>query len=165
VFAELARTDPSALVNGAAGFTVIDEVQSAPALFPVLKRKVDRHPVPGRFLLTGSANVFMLPKAAESLAGRMEVLTLEPLSQAEVESSPHNFVDALMLCSAPLPGRGAPCRPTGPDCASVLLPTWRAPFSERHAYREQRHPWPETVPFIWRSFTNCAKIATKLRQV
>ena len=93
--AELARTDPSALVNGATGFTVIDEVQSAPALFPVLKREVDRHPVPGRFLLTGSANVFMLPTAAESLAGRMEVLTLEPLSQAEVESSPHNFVDAL----------------------------------------------------------------------
>jgi uncharacterized protein len=115
VIAELARTDPAALVNGAAGFTVIDEVQSAPALFPVLKREVDRHPVPGRFLLTGSANVFnskpscfalrysplgrpgglMLPTAAESLAGRMEVLTLEPLSQAEVESSPHNFVDAL----------------------------------------------------------------------
>ena len=95
VIAELARTDPSALVNGAAGFTVIDEVQSAPALFPVLKREVDRHPVPGRFLLTGSANVFMLPTAAESLAERMEVLTLEPLSQAEVESSPHNFVDAL----------------------------------------------------------------------
>ena len=95
VIAELARTDPSALVNSAAGFTVIDEVQSAPALFPVLKRAVDRNPVPGRFLLTGSANVFMLPTAAESLAGRMEVLTLEPLSQAEVESSPHNFVDAL----------------------------------------------------------------------
>lgn len=93
--AELARTDPSALVSGAAGFTVIDEVQSAPGLFPALKREVDRHPVPGRFLLTGSANVFMLPTAAESLAGRMEVLTLDPLSQCEIEGSPHNFVDAL----------------------------------------------------------------------
>jgi predicted AAA+ superfamily ATPase len=95
VIAELARTDPSALVNGAAGFTVIDEVQSAPGLFPALKREVDRHPVPGRFLLTGSANVFMLPTAAESLAGRMEVLTLEPLSQCEIEGSPHNLIDAL----------------------------------------------------------------------
>ena len=93
--AALARTDPAALVNSAAGFTVIDEVQSAPALFPALKREVDRHPVAGRFLLTGSANVFMLPTLAESLAGRMEVLTLEPLSQAEVESSPHNLIDAL----------------------------------------------------------------------
>jgi uncharacterized protein len=95
VIAELARTDPSALIRGAAGLTVIDEVQSAPALFPALKREVDRHPVPGRFLLTGSANVFMLPAAAESLAGRMEVLTLEPLSQGEIEGSSNNLVDAL----------------------------------------------------------------------
>ena len=95
VIAELARTDPSALLGGAAGLTVIDEVQSAPALFPALKREVDRNPVPGRFLLTGSANVFMLPAVAESLAGRMEVLTLEPLSQMEIEGSQHNLVDAL----------------------------------------------------------------------
>jgi len=93
--AALARSDPSALVDGTAGFTVIDEVQSAPALFPALKREVDRHPVPGRFLLTGSANVFMLPTAAESLAGRMEVLTLEPLSQSEIEGSPHSLIDTL----------------------------------------------------------------------
>lgn len=99
VVAELARTDPSALVGGA-GFTVIDEVQSAPALFPVLKREVDRHPVPGRFLLTGSADVFMLPAVADSLAGRMEVLTLEPLSQAEVEGSPHALIDALFGSAA-----------------------------------------------------------------
>jgi len=95
VIAELARTDPSALIGGASGLTVIDEVQSAPALFPALKREVDRNPAPGRFLLTGSANVFMLPTAAESLAGRMEVLTLEPLSQAEIEGSPHNLVDTM----------------------------------------------------------------------
>ena len=50
--AELARTDPSALLDGAAAFTVIDEVQSAPGLFPALKREVDARPVPGRFLLT-----------------------------------------------------------------------------------------------------------------
>jgi hypothetical protein len=93
--AALARADPAALVDGSTGFTVIDEVQSAPGLFPALKREVDRHPVPGRFLLTGSANVFVLPTAAESLAGRMEVLTLEPLSQAEIEASPHSLIDAL----------------------------------------------------------------------
>jgi uncharacterized protein len=95
VVEELARTDPAALISGATSFTVIDEVQSAPGLFPALKREVDRHPAPGRFLLTGSANVFMLPTMADSLAGRMEVLTLDPLSQAEIAGSPHNFVDAL----------------------------------------------------------------------
>ena len=107
VVAELARTDPSALVNGPAEFTVIDEVQFAPDLFPALKREVDRNPVPGRFLLTGSANVFMLPKAAESLAGRMEVLTLDPLSQSEIEGSPHNLVDAL-FGKAPWSARSVP---------------------------------------------------------
>jgi predicted AAA+ superfamily ATPase len=70
-------------------------VQSAPGLFPALKREVDRHPVPARFLLTGSANVSMLPTAAESLARRMEVLAHEPLSQCEIEGSPHNLIDAL----------------------------------------------------------------------
>lgn len=105
--ADLARTDPSALVTGGAEFTVIDEVQFAPALLPAIKREVDRHPAPGRFLLTGSANVFMLPHVAESLAGRMEVLTLEPLSQGEVENSPHNFVDAL-FGSAPWVRRTVP---------------------------------------------------------
>jgi predicted AAA+ superfamily ATPase len=107
VVAELARTDPSALVNGSAEFTVIDEVQFAPDLFPALKREVDRNPVPGRFLLTGSANVFMLPRAAESLAGRMEVLTLDPLSQSEIEGSPHNLVDAL-FGTAPWSPRSVP---------------------------------------------------------
>jgi hypothetical protein len=92
--AELARADPSALVQAAGDFTVIDEVQHAPALFPALKREVDRRAVAGRFLLTGSANVFMLPKVSESLAGRIEVLTLEPLSQAEVQGSEHNLIDA-----------------------------------------------------------------------
>ncbi len=115
VVAELARTDPSALIAGASGLTVIDEVQSAPALFAALKREVDRHPVPGRFLLTGSANVFMLPAAAESLAGRMEVLTLEPLSQAEIESSTHNLVDALFDAS-PWARRTVPTDRAGVVC-------------------------------------------------
>ena len=118
--------------------TVIDEVQFAPDLFPVLKRDVDRNPVPGRFLLTGSANVFMLPKAAESLAGRMEVLTLDPLSQSEIEGSPHNLVDALFGaapwsprsvptdrgCGAP--PRFAPISPASCSATCATLPTSRA---------------------------------------
>ncbi len=75
--------------------TLIDEVQATPALIVALKRAVDRNPAPGRFLLTGSASVFMLPTAGESLAGRMEVLTLDPISQAGIAASPHNLVDAV----------------------------------------------------------------------
>ena len=91
----LARTDPAALVRGADGLTVIDEVQLAPGLFPALKLEVDRDRRPGRFLLTGSASVFLVPHVSESLAGRIEILPLWPLSQDELGGKPANFVERL----------------------------------------------------------------------
>ncbi len=93
--AGLARSDPSALVREAGHFMVIDEVQHAPELFPAIKRVVDADGRPGQFLLTGSANVFLLPRLAESLAGRMEILPLHPLSQGELADNEANLVDAL----------------------------------------------------------------------
>ncbi len=56
---------------------------------------VDNNRTPGRFLLTGSANILLLPKLAESLAGRMEILTLWPLSQTEIFGSDSNIIDQL----------------------------------------------------------------------
>lgn len=91
----LARSDPDALVRSAGDFTVLDEVQHAPPLFPALKRVVDEDGRPGRFLLTGSANVFLLPRLSESLAGRMEIVPLYPLSQGELAGEQSNLVDAL----------------------------------------------------------------------
>ncbi len=93
--AGLARSDPSALVREAGHFMVIDEVQHAPELFAAIKRVVDADGRPGQFLLTGSANVFLLPRLAESLAGRMEILPLHPLSQGEMADNEANLVDAL----------------------------------------------------------------------
>lgn len=93
--AGLARSDPAALVREAGHFMVIDEVQHAPELFPAIKRVVDADGRPGRFLLTGSADVFLLPRLAESLAGRMEILPLHPLSQGELADSAVNLVDGL----------------------------------------------------------------------
>lgn len=90
-----ARSDPTALLAGAAGLTVIDEVQKAPELLPALKREVDRDKRPGRFLLTGSANIFLVPRVAESLAGRIEILPLLPLSQDEVAGRAASLPDAL----------------------------------------------------------------------
>ena len=95
-----ARSDPQGFLTGLSGPVVLDEVQHAPGLFPVLKAAVDKQRVPGRFLLTGSANVLLLPKLSESLAGRMEVLTLWPLAQAELVpaelgGAAGNLVDAL----------------------------------------------------------------------
>ena len=80
---EGARQDPAEFVRGRARIT-IDEVQRAPDLLRAIKRAVDLDRSPGRFLLTGSANVLTLPTVSESLAGRMEVVTLQPLSRAEV---------------------------------------------------------------------------------
>ena len=93
--AAAAQADADAFVQAAGPFAVIDEAQLAPNLFPAIKRVVDGDLRPGRFLLTGSANALMLPRVAESLAGRMQVLTLHPLAQCEVADSGHDFVDAL----------------------------------------------------------------------
>src|SRR5208283_3399046 len=73
----------------------LDEVQHVPELFPAIKVAIDRKREPGRFLLTGSANVMLLPKLSESLAGRMEVLTLWPFSQGEMNRISEGFIDAL----------------------------------------------------------------------
>ena len=91
-----ARSDPTGFINGLQGPITLDEVQRAPELFLPIKAAVDRQRQPGRFLLTGSANVMLLPGMADSLAGRMEVLSLWPLSRAEVADSPDmNRADAL----------------------------------------------------------------------
>lgn len=90
-----ARYDPVGFINGLTGAAVLDEIQLAPALFPAIKAAVDRERRPGRFLLTGSANVLLLPRLSESLAGRMEILTLWPLSQGEMRGQEEDFVDRL----------------------------------------------------------------------
>lgn len=89
------KHDPTGFVGGLNGSVVIDEVQKAPELFPIIKADVDRNRLPGRFLLTGSANVLLLPHLSESLAGRMEILSLWPFSQGELDGVKETFPDAL----------------------------------------------------------------------
>src|ERR1700675_4198576 len=79
-----ATEDPVGFVADLPEHTILDEVQRAPALFTALKSAVDRRRTPGRFLLTGSANVLLVPRLADSLAGRIELLRLYPLAQAEM---------------------------------------------------------------------------------
>lgn len=78
-----ARQDPVGLVRGL-DCAVIDEVQRAPALLLAIKKSVDEDRRPGRFLLTGSANLIALPTVADSLAGRMETLIMLPLAGCEM---------------------------------------------------------------------------------
>lgn len=92
-----AKGDPTGFIAGLSGPAVLDEIQRAPELFLDIKAAVDRDRSPGRFLLTGSANVLLLPQLADSLAGRMEILTLWPLSGAEMAGqAAANRVDGLL---------------------------------------------------------------------
>jgi uncharacterized protein len=89
-----AQADPDGFVAGLPERVVIDEVQRVPGLFRAIKRSVDLHRKPGRFLLTGSAQALVLPRASEFLAGRMETVTLWPFSQGEIQGRKEGFVDA-----------------------------------------------------------------------
>jgi hypothetical protein len=95
----LASADPDGFLARLPRHAVIDEVQRLPELFVAMKAAVDRDRVPGRFLLTGSANVFLLPRLSESLAGRMEVVHLWPFSQGELRGVREGFIDAVFSAS------------------------------------------------------------------
>jgi len=98
-----ARADPADFVRHE-GLLFIDEVQRAPELLLAIKADVDRRPAPGRYLLTGSAQILALPRLSDSLAGRMEIVELWPLSQGELrrrkEKEP--FIDELLAGGAGL---------------------------------------------------------------
>ena len=87
-----AREDPVGMVRSL-DRAVIDEIQRAPQLLLAIKKSVDEDRRPGRFLLTGSANLMALPTVADSLAGRMETLSLLPLSQSEMALRQANWID------------------------------------------------------------------------
>jgi predicted AAA+ superfamily ATPase len=88
-----ARANPGEFLDSLPDPVTIDEVQRAPELMLGLKLRIDRDRRPGRYLLTGSANVLTLPKVADSLAGRIEVLELLPLAQAEIEGTDAVFLE------------------------------------------------------------------------
>ncbi|MBN1448045.1 MAG: AAA family ATPase, partial [Bacteroidetes bacterium] len=95
-FHHLALEDPTGFIRGLPDRVTLDEMQRAPGLLTEIKRAVDEDRRPGRFLLTGSANLLFLPQVAESLAGRMEIVYLHPLTEAEKERNPGNFLRALL---------------------------------------------------------------------
>jgi predicted AAA+ superfamily ATPase len=89
-----ARADPVGFVRGI-DQAVIDEVQRAPELMLAIKESVDRDDAPGRFLLTGSANLATVSAIADSLAGRMATISLLPFAQSEIHSTPGRLLDRL----------------------------------------------------------------------
>ena len=90
-----ANRDPAGFVKNLPDRIILDEVQRVPRVFLALKMAVDSNRVYGRFVLTGSSNILRSSRMPDSLAGRMRVLRLHPLSQEELAGKKTNFLDAL----------------------------------------------------------------------
>lgn len=98
-----AKRDPQGFVQGLKGTSIIDEVQMVPELFKAIKLSVDNNRVPGKFILTGSADIMALPGISESLTGRMELITLWPLAQSELNNQPQTFAELIFKKPDQLP--------------------------------------------------------------
>lgn len=128
-----AQDDPVGFVRGL-DCVIIDEVQRAPEILLAIKKSIDEDYRPGRFLLTGSANVLTLPRVADSLAGRMETLRLLPLAQAELRGHPTTFLSALFTGRFPPPA--APV--LGDSLISLVLAGSYAEALQRNSERRRR---------------------------
>lgn len=95
VFLAHATENPADFLNAHPAPLIIDEIQRAPGLFLPLKLMVDKNRTPGSYILTGSANVLLLPKVADSLAGRMEIIDLQPLTQGELEGTNAHWINSV----------------------------------------------------------------------
>jgi uncharacterized protein len=98
---QAANDDPAGFVAGLGGPAVIDEIQHAPALLLELKRAVDADTVPGRFLITGSADVLAHRKVIDTLPGRIDRIELWPLARSEIERGELNVIDELLAGRPP----------------------------------------------------------------
>lgn len=138
---QTAGADPDGFVASLPEAVTLDEVQRVPALLSAIKRAVDRDRRPGRFLLTGSANLLLVPTVTESLAGRMEMAQLYPLTESEKARQPGCFLRDL-LNGALKPGIRPEMEPAGPALVERLVaggypePLTRTPGRARQWHRQ-----------------------------
>ena len=115
-----AQEDPVGLVRSL-DRAVVDEVQRAPGLLLAIKQAVDQDRRPGRFLLTGSVNLMLVPGVADSLAGRMETLNLLPLAGCEIHGGKGRWLDAVFAGGPPRGAAAAAQRGTGGVLTRAVL--------------------------------------------
>ena len=132
---EAALSDPIGFIR-ALDNVIIDEVQRAPELLRAIKMSVDEDRRPGRFLLTGSANVLALPQLSETLAGRMAVVELFPLSPAEILGEEPTFLRAALKGGIPEPKESL----VGEDLIHTVL-TGGYPEMIRRGDEKRRQAW------------------------
>lgn len=98
----LIKEDPIGFIKGLTdNHVAIDEIQRLPELLLAIKQSIDNDRQPGRFLLTGYANALVLPKVADSLAGRIESILLSPLSECEINNTKPSFLSTVLEAKAP----------------------------------------------------------------
>ena len=113
---DAAESDPLGFAADLPERVILDEVQRAPSLFRSLKTEIDRRRVPGRFLMAGSTRVLLLPRLSDSLAGRLRIVRLHPLSRAELAGEVPDFLDRLFGDGFPL----ATSERLGPQLAEAV---------------------------------------------
>ena len=119
-YLDLALADPQGFIDSLPEKVAIDEVQRAPEVSLAIKRSVDANRKPGRFLLTGSANLLQLPRLADSLAGRMECLYLHPLTESEIRKTPGQFL-AHLIAGKLSPKIGSSGKPRPSELPNILV--------------------------------------------
>jgi uncharacterized protein len=151
---DTARNDPVGFIRGL-DRAVIDEIQRAPEVLLAIKRSVDEDTRPGRFLLTGSANLMTLPQVADSLAGRMEIADLLPLSQSEIRERPGDFLSNALRGKPPTVGSVA----IGSDLVDrVLSGGYPEALKRRAGARRQKWFLDYTRAVIQRDVRDIARI-------
>ena len=138
---QTALADPAGFVASLPDAVTLDEVQRAPELLHAIKRAVDQDRRPGRFVLTGSANLLLVPTVTESLTGRMEIAQLHPLTESEKARAPGRFLSDL-LNGAIKPGIRPETAPEEPSLPERLVaggypePLTRPPVRSRQWHRQ-----------------------------
>ncbi len=88
----MASEDPDEYIQRLPDHVSIDEVQKVPELIGPIRVSVDQNRQSGRFILTGSVNLLLIPRLTQTLAGRMEIIDLQPLTESEKCESNGSFL-------------------------------------------------------------------------
>ncbi|MBL7649652.1 MAG: ATP-binding protein [Candidatus Hydrogenedentes bacterium] len=152
-----ALSDPVGFIDDLPQKVVLDEVQRAPELFRTIKATVDRNRTPGRFLLTGSANVLVLPRLSDSLAGRMSILRLHPLSQSELAGAQPGFLDCAFSGGFPVTSKPR----LKEDLASrIVAGGYPAALARADARRRARWYHDDLITMVQRDVRDISRIAS-----
>jgi predicted AAA+ superfamily ATPase len=134
---QAALADPLGYVTNLPEYVFLDEVQRVPEIFSSIKISVDNNRKPGRFILTGSANILLLPRLSDSLAGRIEIIHLRPLAQVEIAGQKPKFLQQLFDGSLNIKNSAGQYRRLGESLATIITKGGYPPAVLRNSERRR----------------------------